>query len=362
MSNTKKTFMLFALLLTNLVACAPIIPAPTETPASTATFTLLPELTNTPVPVTEILGQEATPTPTQSFTAIITPDAIQIERWREYQTALAESILFFLPPEEVLCEWEILGRTIQEVYIWAVCRGIDSGGSTPVVLHLKEDGTILNVEKPGSGSKRNANMLRMFPEDVREKFVFYNFGGAKKMLEHIEWRRQHPEEPPLIILSAKETLTQATATPTHPSTAFTTPNASQVERWEKYEVTLAKFTLPFLPAEEVLCEWDILGQSEQEEYIWAVCSGTVLVGENNPSYPTSSLPVVIYFKDDGTILDAKIPTNYVYDISRMFPENVQEKIFSYPDEKVKVFLEHLEWRQTHLQESPLIILTLTQSP
>jgi hypothetical protein len=63
---------------------------------------------------------------------MITPDPVQVERWKEYQTELAKSLLSFLPPEEVLCEWEILGRSDQKVYVWAVCTSIISSGTSPI--------------------------------------------------------------------------------------------------------------------------------------------------------------------------------------------------------------------------------------
>ena len=138
--------------------------------------------------------------PTRPGETLITPDGIQVQRWKEYQTALAKKIHAYLPPEEVLYEWEILGRSGNDVYVWAVCSGKDSGGSLPAVIHLENDGTVLSVEK--AGSNWSADIVRLFPPNVREKFAHYNSGRAGEMQEHIEWRRTHPEEPPLIVLSA----------------------------------------------------------------------------------------------------------------------------------------------------------------
>ena len=133
---------------------------------------------------------------------MITPDAIQVERWKEYENALAKSLLSFLPPEEVLCEWEILGRSEQEVYVWAVCNGGDSSGSVPVVIHLASNGDIQSVERIKNWS---ADIPRLFPAEVQEKFERYHFGRAGEMLEHAAWRRTHPGEPPLIVLSVTPT-------------------------------------------------------------------------------------------------------------------------------------------------------------
>jgi hypothetical protein len=200
------------LLVTILSACGQqTVALPTETPAPTVvSATLVPTSTFIPVTVTP------SPLPTQPIIPMITPDAIQVERWREYEDALAKSILSFLPPEEVLCEWEILGRSEQEVYVWALCTSIISSGispisgteifsssSIPTVIHLREDGAVQSVEIPGAGSFYARDISRMFPPDVQEKFENYHFGRAGAEIgERLVWRRTHPEEPPLIVLIA----------------------------------------------------------------------------------------------------------------------------------------------------------------
>ena len=171
-------------------------PIATFSPTSVLTAATL---TLEPPPETSV----PTPTPTRPGAALITPDGIQVERWKEYQTALAKKILAHLPPEEVLCEWEILGRSGNNVYVWAVCRGKDGGGSLPAVIHLESEGAVLSVET--AGSNWSANIAKLFPPDVREKFAHYQSGRAREMQKHIEWRRAHSEEPPLIILAATPT-------------------------------------------------------------------------------------------------------------------------------------------------------------
>src|ERR1700752_32529 len=117
--KTQMKHLFFIILLSTLSACEgqTVVP-PTETsiptvisptPISTATF----------IPVT--IGP--TITPTRPGETLITPEALQVERWKEYQTALAKNVLAHLPPEEVLCEWEILSRSGNDVYVWAVCQG-----------------------------------------------------------------------------------------------------------------------------------------------------------------------------------------------------------------------------------------------
>jgi hypothetical protein len=121
-----------------------------------------------------------------------------VERWKDYENALARSLLSFLSSEEVLCEWEVLGEYAQEVYVWAVCSGGESSRSVPAVIHLETDGNIQSVERPKNWS---ADIPRLFPADIQAKFEIYQLGKAKEMSEHIGWRRTHPEEPPLIVLS-----------------------------------------------------------------------------------------------------------------------------------------------------------------
>jgi hypothetical protein len=131
---------------------------------------------------------------------MITPDAIQVKRWKEYENALAKSLLSYLPPEKVLCEWDILGRSGDDLYVWAMCEGEEgSARSTPTVIHLEVDGAIQSVERPRNWS---ADIPRLFPADLQEKFDIYYFGRSRELSEHAAWRRTHPEEPPLIVLSA----------------------------------------------------------------------------------------------------------------------------------------------------------------
>ena len=133
--------------------------------------------------------------PTPTVLPMITPDTIQIERWREYQIALAGQ-LDYRPPESILCEWELLGRSGNEVYVWAICGEIF--GHRPsleslVVIYTLDDGSV-------AGALRSEDRS-MFPLNVQEKY----FGGLihfQELVEHLRWRQRHPEEPPLIVLSA----------------------------------------------------------------------------------------------------------------------------------------------------------------
>jgi hypothetical protein len=106
------------------------------------------------------------PEPTAPSLPVLTPDAIQVERWKEYQTELAKRFVSVQPSEVVLCEWEILGRDKYELYVWAVCVGLGYEAIRPAVIHLEADGSIQNVETPLHGSEWDSDLQRMFPEDV----------------------------------------------------------------------------------------------------------------------------------------------------------------------------------------------------
>ncbi len=187
-----------ALLVLALTACAPAVtPAPTSTSTPTAT----------PPTDTTILIL-STPTPTQpQFIPIMTPDAYQVEHWKEYQEALAKKIIVSDYVPFALCEWDILGRANQEVYVWVVCAAPAERSYAFAVIHLAANGAVQTVEAPYNGDGWAADVQRMFPSDVREKIASYdpNHYITQEMLSHIEWRRTHPDEPPLIVLSATPT-------------------------------------------------------------------------------------------------------------------------------------------------------------
>jgi len=169
-----------------------------------------------PLPTPTFIPITPSPLPTQPIILVITPDPIQVERWKEYETALATSLFpsSFIPGE-FLCEWEILGRSDQEIYVWAVCMSIFSVFSVgdtklpyhagiPAVIHIGTDGVVQNVEIPGGGSSYASDIRRMFPPEAQEKY----FGGLihfQELTDHLNWRREHPEEPPLIVFSPTPT-------------------------------------------------------------------------------------------------------------------------------------------------------------
>lgn len=204
-----------AFLIIFLAGCvpSPAIPVDAQNTAMAVVQTYI-ALTQTAASTPNVIPTatpQATLIPTLPPPPILTPDAVQIERWREYETALAKSIL---PMFEymVLCEWDILGRSEQEVYVWATCQVPVGNDSRPAVIRLGLDGSIQEVEVPRRGHSSNVDEL--FPKEIQEKFSFYALGATfdgrrKEMYDHLVYRETHPEEPPLIILSAMPTLTPA---------------------------------------------------------------------------------------------------------------------------------------------------------
>jgi len=163
--------------------------------------------TSTSIPV----AITSSPLPTQPIIPMITPDPIQVERWKEYEKALAKKLLAPNSLQgEGLCEWELLGRADQSIYVWAFCQSPPyseslppSIASIPAVIHLGVDGDVQSVEIPGSGSAYAPDVRKMFPVEIQE-LIFSHSIDTSRMGAHINSRRKNPE-PPLIVLSATPT-------------------------------------------------------------------------------------------------------------------------------------------------------------
>ena len=140
-----KNALLVVFLVSILTACTHTQPNITDIQNNAATaawtsvaLTLQALPTSTPPPTSTPTAIEYTPSsvPTQPLPPpILTPDAIQVERWKEYQTELAKVIFSVAPSrserkytsedyKDALCEWDILGQSDQEIYIWAACRSV----------------------------------------------------------------------------------------------------------------------------------------------------------------------------------------------------------------------------------------------
>jgi hypothetical protein len=176
-----------------LASCVPV-----STLAPTEALISAPISAFTPIP--------QTPTRQPSSNLIATPtSSAQLERWMEYENALAA---VFLPspylPGKGLCEWEILGRLENEVYVWAMCQVADSAEgaamSAPAVIYLAENDSIEKVKVPGDGSQYAVDIRKIFPQELQEKILSQSINTLDEMWPHIQLRHKNPE-PPLIVES-----------------------------------------------------------------------------------------------------------------------------------------------------------------
>ncbi len=165
----------------------------------------------TPVLVACVPASRSTPLPTMqppspepSHNAIASAtSATKLARWQEYENALAA---VFLPqpylPGKGLCEWEVLGRSEQEVYVWAECQVDYAGGaamSAPAVIDLADNGSIEGVRVPGDGARYGADIRQMFPKDLQQRLLSHSI-DVSAMWPHLQLRHENPE-PPLIVKS-----------------------------------------------------------------------------------------------------------------------------------------------------------------
>jgi len=203
----KPLFMV--ILLVTLSTCGKqTVALPTETPIPYA-------VSPTPVPTSTfiaiIIVPSPSPLPTQPIVPVITPDAVQVEIWKEYQTELAKLVLSDSGAEfpfykDALCEWDILGQSGEEVYVWADCFVPGTGGRGPAVIYLGTDGSIRDVKYAFPSSSRDVTISGLFPADVQAKiYTYFSSERPQEMGRHLIYRLTHPEEPPLIILSATPT-------------------------------------------------------------------------------------------------------------------------------------------------------------
>ena len=168
---------------------------PTTTPTITPTVTYTPTAT--------IVYPTPSPYPTQIRFPVTTPDPIQLERWKEYEIALAQSLLPELPQECVLCEWVILGGNGQDLYIMAVCGNSSVYATAPAVIHLDENKSIQNVEIVQYDSMRDVNIQRLFPAEVQK--IIYSEATKlirKELAAHLNQRLSYLERLPSIVLWA----------------------------------------------------------------------------------------------------------------------------------------------------------------
>ena len=201
MKNNSILIPIFAFLFgIGLVAC-------TQTPTQPTQIVLPTSSTTIPETVTFVYGPTPSPWPTMPFDFI--PDTVYVEQWQAYEQALAGKLIAHVPIENARCEWEILGESDLEVYVWAACRGkfnagdeeLVAGGYIPAVIHLDENGSIQLVEIPKGGNLYASSIRDMFPDDIAKR-ISDKLIDFKRLMEHLDWRLEHPEEPPLLVLDA----------------------------------------------------------------------------------------------------------------------------------------------------------------
>jgi hypothetical protein len=133
----------------------------------------------------------------------------ELAHWQEYQTALGEKLLRSIAPD-VLCEWQILGRGDRVVYVMAICMGIEPVGELnpghptiriPAVIHLNEGGNVASVDAPGAGTHYARDIRELFPAELHA-IIFDGSNYEAQLHEHLRWRLDHPDQPPLIVLES----------------------------------------------------------------------------------------------------------------------------------------------------------------
>jgi hypothetical protein len=149
------------------------------------------------------------PKPGKSF---ISSDPAQLERWKEYQTALAEKLMAQYPRDKVLCEWELTKIYEQRINVWAVCMTTITSAevgnyyfpvaSVPAVINLSADGAVQSVEVPKYGESYLSDFWRLFPNGA-----WNDLPNVSAMEKHLHWRRINRTEPPLVVLNAVAILT-----------------------------------------------------------------------------------------------------------------------------------------------------------
>ncbi len=247
----KQIIILAAIILVIVLSsCSPVDPpTSTKTYPPTGSYTYIPSSTATPIPTPSSSPIPQTPSPWPTVLLIITPNADQLARWQEYEYALGKALLSReLLRGAVLCEWEILGQSNSEIYVWVACigtvpvgeQGIFPGAESPAVIFQETAGEIKNVEVPGSGTHYAYDIRKMFPVDVQER-IFRKSIDFRRLSEHLETRLENPE-PPLIVLSAMSTPNPVLGTllPTQ-LTIVPTLNPTQVIQQEEIKSVIQEY-------------------------------------------------------------------------------------------------------------------------
>lgn len=129
----------------------------------------------------------------------IIPTQTSTPRWKIYEKALSKAVV---NTNDGLCEWEILGNSGNEVYVWALCKvkePIGTAGSVPAVIRLAQTGEIEKVDIPKDGNFYSQDIQALFPVEIQEKVFLSTFDGPAAE-KHID-KRLKSNEPPMIEIS-----------------------------------------------------------------------------------------------------------------------------------------------------------------
>lgn len=130
----------------------------------------------------------------------VVPIQTSVPRWKIYERALAKAVV---NKDDGLCEWEILGESGNEVYVWALCKvrePIGSAGSVPAVIQLGENGEIDQVIIPRDGNYYPVDVQALFPAEIQARGLSNSpFNGALAE-NHID-ERMKSNGPPFIAIS-----------------------------------------------------------------------------------------------------------------------------------------------------------------
>lgn len=130
--------------------------------------------------------------------------------------------------KDAICEWDILGKADQKVYVWAECISGLSLKTNPAAIYLEPDGSLQKVIVPDIAYREQTKIydLHLFSIGIQEKLCLYYFYGfvspceeitpayylpdvlpprGQVLVLHLKYRQSHAEEPPLIVLSATPT-------------------------------------------------------------------------------------------------------------------------------------------------------------
>lgn len=161
--------------------------------------------------------------------------------WRDYETALVRAIL---PPTLAngVCDWQVLGHTGQEVYVWAFCAARQPGAdiaaaSVPAVLALAGDGHTITARIPRDGTYYPEDVRTLFPADVQQRvFDRPSTEMPARLAQHARRRLILSTLPPLGAAEIVRPRPEISATGAH----IALYSGREDPRWDLNELDLAQ--------------------------------------------------------------------------------------------------------------------------